>query len=259
MDAQHVAARAFAWGGALLFAAALAYFLFSYAVTFGEITSNTAGSSALRVIATDVALFSAFALHHSIFARIPVREFVRRIVPPQLERSVYVWAASLMLIGVCYWWQAVPGIAWQVPRPWSWAMLAVQVAGIWLTLRSAAVIDGLELAGVRQRSTPNYQLPTSKSLQERNPANPGWELEVGRWEFRTEGPYGWVRHPIYLGWILVVFALGTMTMTRLVFAAVSSVYLLAAIPFEERTILAQAANYRDYQRRVRWRLIPGIY
>ena len=84
-------------------------------------------------------------------------------------------------------------------------------------------------------------------------------MEVGRWEFRTEGPYGWVRHPIYLGWILVVFALGTMTMTRLVFAVVSSLYLLAAIPFEERTILAQAANYRDYQRRVRWRLIPGIY
>ena len=53
--------------------------------------------------------------------------------------------ASLMLIGTCYCWQAIPGVAWHIPRPWSWAMLAAQVAGIWLTLRSAAVIDGLEL------------------------------------------------------------------------------------------------------------------
>ncbi len=242
MNAQHVAARAFAWGGALLFAAALAYFLFSYSVTFGEITAgDIPGDSALRAMAIDVALFSAFALHHSIFARIPVRAFIRRIVPAQLERSVYVWVASLMLIGICYCWQAVPGVAWHIPRPWSWAMLAVQVAGIWLTLRSAAVIDGLELAGVRHlvgRGRPSGRPDM---------------------EFKTAGPYGWVRHPIYLGWILVVFALGTMTMTRLVFAVVSSVYLLVAIPFEERTLRAQSEAYADYMRRVPRKLIPGLY
>ena len=233
MNAQRVAARAFAWGGALLFAGALGYFLFSYSVTFGEITGGTPGGSALQAIAIDVALFSAFALHHSIFARIPVRAFIRRIVPAQLERSVYVWVASLMLISACYWWRAVPGVAWQIPRPWSWAMLAVQVAGIWLTLRSAAVIDGLELAGVRQGHAA---------------------------EFKSVGPYGWVRHPIYLGWILVVFALGTMTTTRLVFAVVSSVYLLVAIPFEERTLRSQSGGaYDGYVRQVPWKLIPGIF
>lgn len=237
MNAQHVAARAVwwggAWGGALLFAAALAYFLFSYTVTFGEITAGaTPGDSARRAIAIDVALFSAFALHHSLFARIPVRAFIRRIVPAPLERSVYVWVASLMLIGTCYWWQPVPGVAWHIPRPWSWATLAVQLAGIWLTLRSAAVIDGLELAGVRQGHAA---------------------------EFKTVGPYGWVRHPIYLGWMLVVFALGTMTMTRLVFAVVSSVYLLVAIPLEERTLRAQSDAYADYMRRVPRKLIPGLY
>jgi protein-S-isoprenylcysteine O-methyltransferase Ste14 len=85
-------------------------------------------------------------------------------------------------------------------------------------------------------------------------------LEVGRWEFRTEGPYGWVRHPIYLGWILVVFGLGTMTMTRLVLAVVSSVYLLVAIPFEERTLRAQSGGaYDDYVRQVPRKLIPRVY
>ena len=78
-------------------------------------------------------------------------------------------------------------------------------------------------------------------------------------EFKTAGPYGWVRHPIYLGWILVVFAVGTMTMTRVVFAGISSLYILIAIPLEERTIRAHAPAYDDYMRKVPRKLIPGLY
>jgi protein-S-isoprenylcysteine O-methyltransferase Ste14 len=50
-----------------------------------------------------------------------------------------------------------------------------------------------------------------------------------------------------------------MTMTRLVFAVVSSVYLLVAIPLEERTLRAQSDAYADYMRRVPRKLIPGLY
>ena len=139
---------------------------------------SPAGALEPGAIAFDIALFSAFALHHSIFARIPVRALVRRIVPEQLERSVYVWVASLMLIGVCYAWRTVPGVLWQVSRPWSWAILAVQLVGIWLTLRSAAVIDGLDLAGVRQASTPP---PSRDEVHARFG-------ETSPVEFKTEGP-----------------------------------------------------------------------
>ena len=233
MDTDHTAARAFAWGGAVLFAAALAYFLFSYAVTFGEIVP---GNPELRAILIDVALFSVFALHHSVFARPPVRAFVQSRVPAHLERSVYVWVASLMLIAVCAVWLAVPGALWQLQPPWSWVTIVVQVAGIWLTLRAATVIDPFDLAGLC------------------------WKQPVGPMVFRTSGPYGWVRHPIYLGWILVVFSVGTMTMTRLVFAVVSSVYILIAIPLEERTIRASSEGaYEDYMRRVPWKLIPRFF
>ena len=240
MNGQHAAARAFAWAGAALFAAALVYFVFSYAVTFGEIVT---GKFAPGAIAINVALFSAFALHHSIFARDAARAFVARTVSTALERSVYVWVASLMLIGVCYAWRPVAGVAWQIPAPWSWPIVAVQLAGIWLSLRGAAVIDAFDLAGVRQVINPKSQIPKPKSQ-----------------EFKTDGPYGWVRHPIYLGWVLLVFGVGTMTMTRLVFAVVSSVYLLIAIPFEERTLRAHSGDaYDDYIRRVPWKLIPRIY
>ena len=241
MNAQHPATRTFAWAGGALFVAALVYFLFSYSITFGEIT---AGKAAPGTIAFNIVLFSAFALHHSVFARDAVRAFVRRLVSAPLERSVYVWAASLMLIGVCFAWRPVPGVAWQIPSPWNWAMVAVQLGGVWMTLHATAIIDGLELAGVRQVLKPKSQTPNPKSQM----------------EFTTDGPYGWVRHPIYLGWILLVFAVGTMTMTRLLFAGVSTVYILIAIPFEERTLRTHSAGaYDDYVRRVPWKLIPRIY
>jgi len=241
VNAEHAGARAFAWAGAVLFAGALAYFLYSYSLTFGEIGTGEIGR---RDIATNVALFSLFALHHSIFARLRVRALVQRTVPAKLERSVYVWVASLMLIGVCYLWRVLPGTLWQIDAPWSWALAGVQLFAVWLTLRSAVVIDAFDLAGVRQVLNPKTQDSKPKSQTV---------------EFKTDGPYGWVRHPIYLGWMLIVFSVGTMTMTRFVFAAVSTVYLLVAIPFEERTIRAQFRGYDEYVRRVPRKLIPGVY
>ena len=98
-----------------------------------------------------------------------------------------------------------------------------------------------------QLPTTNAQpLPTSKHQKE--------------FDFKTTGPYGLVRHPIYLGWFLIVFAVGTMTMTRLVFAVVSCVYLLIAIPLEERSLRAASGGaYDRYMQQVRRKLIPGVF
>jgi len=235
------AARAFAWGGALLFFGSLSFFLYTYAVTFGE-RGAAAGPAGLGVpaagaAALDVALFTLFALHHSIFARERVRSRIARIVPAGLERASYVWVASLMLVGLCLLWQPVPGVAWQASGAWRWTALGAQAFGIWLTLRSAAALDILELAGVRQLFRPDRPFV-----------------------FTTSGPYGWVRHPIYTGWLLLVFGVPTMTMTRLVFATVSSLYLLVAIPLEERSIRRAAGPaYEGYAEQVPWKLLPWVF
>ncbi len=222
----------FTWLGAIVFFVSLAYFLFSYLTTFGEPAS---GGAAAPAITWNVALFTVFALHHSVFARGRVRAAIARLLPQPLERSFYVWIASVLFIGVCALWQPVPGIAWRVDGPLVWVLRAVQAAGVWLTLRSAVVLDIRDLAGLRAAAG-------------------------GAIEFKTSGPYGWVRHPIYTGWFLMVFAASPMTMTRLVFAAVSCAYLIIAIPLEERSMLNAAAGaYERYRKQVRWRLVPRIY
>jgi protein-S-isoprenylcysteine O-methyltransferase Ste14 len=229
------AARLFAWSGAALFCASLLYFLFTYAVTFTEIR---AGRFTIGSIVVNIALFSIFALHHSLFARGPVRAWVMRHVSPRLERSVYVWIASVLFILTCADWRYVQGVAWYVEGAWAWLLHLAQVVGIVLTIRSAAIIDAFELAGIRQL-TPRAMTQT---------------------DFRTAWPYGWVRHPIYAGWFLLVWPVALMTMTRLVFAATSCAYLLVAIPLEERTLRATTGGaYDAYARTVRWRLLPYVY
>lgn len=241
--ASATVARAFRWTGALIFAASLAYFFHQYLTRFGTVTVDGNGPAA---IAWNGLLFTAFALHHSVFAREPVRRWIRRRLPPGLERSLYVWVASLCFIAVCALWRPVPGLAWEAAGAAVWLLRGVQTAGVWLTLRSAAILDVRVLAGIASEGAPE-----SGSADER----PGGESP-----FKTTGPYGWVRHPIYSAWFLVVFFVSPMTVTRLVFAVISSAYLLIAIPLEERTMRATSRGaYDQYMRVVRWRLLPGVY
>jgi protein-S-isoprenylcysteine O-methyltransferase Ste14 len=232
--------RAAAWAGAGLFLASLAYFAWFYLVLLGQPVAVPAGRVP-GAVAINLALFSAFALHHSAFARSGAKTLVQRLLPGPLERVTYVWLASLLLFAVCLLWQPLPGIAWQAPGPLAWALHAVQLAGIVLTLRSASRIDIWELAGVRQAREQAASSGASSPLE-------------------ISGPYRWLRHPIYLGWVLVVFGVPTMTSGRLLFAGVSTFYLVVAIPWEERSLQAEFGQaYRDYQRQVRWRLVPGVW
>jgi protein-S-isoprenylcysteine O-methyltransferase Ste14 len=69
-----------------------------------------------------------------------------------------------------------------------------------------------------------------------------------------------VRHPIYLGWVLMTFGAPEMTATRFSFAAISTAYLIVAVPFEERSLVRTFGDaYREYRARVRWRMVPGLY
>ena len=248
-----------------MFAASLAFFLYSYLVRFGR---PAAGPGVLVPVAIDAALFTLFALHHSLFARPLVKRWLfsagvrprsdrgqtgvgagsdrgRTEVRPgsdlgltPLERPAYVWVASVLFIAVCAAWRPVPGELYHVTGVVALAAYAVHAAGIVLTARGSARLDVFDLAGVRAVSpAPVPHVP-----------------------LQTHGVYGFVRHPVYFAWVLMVVGTPHMTMTRLTFAVISTTYLAIAIPFEERGLLdVFGSEYRDYQKRVRWRIIPGVY
>jgi protein-S-isoprenylcysteine O-methyltransferase Ste14 len=232
------AARVVALLGGLVFIASLLYFVYSFAFRFGRPASGAGSTLAPALV--DIALFTVFALHHSVFARTGVKAWLMRHAPPDLERSIYVWVSSLLFIAVCAWWRPVPGVYWDADGWLAMSLTTLQAAGGVAAVAFARQLDVLDLAGVRQvwRSAP---APPAAAIQDR-------------------GGYGLVRHPIYLAWLVVVWAAPVMTGTRLVFAAVSSAYLVVAIPIEERSLVrAFGEDYEAYRRRVRWRMIPGLY
>ena len=219
-----------AWVGASLFAISLAAFLFSYAVTFA---GQPVLSRPVEDAAVNLLLFALFAVHHSLFARTRIRAWVARTVPALPERTLFVCVASVLLLLVCWFWRLLPGTIWRVEGMPAALLHGVQFAGLLLVIRSAAVVGVRDLAG----------LSTSRSS-----------------EVKVRGPYRWIRHPIYAGWLLLTFGVPLMSTTRFVFAAASAVYLLIAIPLEERTLRSTAPlGYARYATQVRWRLLPGVY
>jgi methanethiol S-methyltransferase len=230
-----------ALGGGLVFVFSLLFFVRCYVVGFPRPRSG--GPITWRPILLNIALFSVFALHHSVFARTGLKAWIKRTLPPELERSFYVWVSSLLFILTCALWQQVPGEAWRVD---GWARIPfqlLQAMGAILAVSCARRLGTFWLAGISQVLPPRPEAAQATATP---------SLDVS-------GPYALVRHPIYLGWLLFVWATPVMTGTRFVFAAVSSLYLVVAVEFEERDLRATfGATYVDYQRRVRSKMIPFV-
>jgi protein-S-isoprenylcysteine O-methyltransferase Ste14 len=214
-----------------MFVLSLAVCAYTYLIVWASPAAHPLSPAA---IAIDALLVTVFAVHHSVFAREHVKAVVARAVPERLLRSFYVWIASVLLILVCVLW--VPAGA-DVYRTGGWLAIVhagVQLYGVWLIAQAVRGIDPLELAGIRGES-------------ERGP-------------LQVRGPYAFVRHPLYFGWVLAVLGPAHMTGDRLVFGTVTTLYLLIAIPWEEQSLLRSFGDdYARYRRAVRWRIVPFIY
>jgi methanethiol S-methyltransferase len=253
-----LAARLFAIGGALLFAASLASAIVLDRRFGQRVTLEPLGAGDGWRVLVNVALFSVFALHHSVMARTGAKAWLMHHVPVELERSSYVWIASALFLMTCLTWQPIPSLVYEVGAPWSWGLTAARVAGICLTLDAASRIDPRELAGLRQAwrygAAPHAGIAPATVDRVGASALGTPEPLVAR------GGYRFVRHPIYLGWILMVWGVPHVSAGRLTFAIISTLYLLVAIPLEERSLRERfGAGYGSYTHRVRWRVLPGVY
>src|SRR5262245_12667716 len=232
-DRRQRMTRLLVWIGGVLFVTALAVCLWWYLFEAGQPRPWLGWAP----VAADAFLVTLFALHHSLFARERVKQMMLRVVPEALLRSVYVWIASLLLIAVCFAWRFVGGNLYDVSGAPGALFVVVQLAGIAVIAQSVRAIDPLELAGIK----PSSRMPDGGGLQ-------------------VTGVYGLVRHPLYLGWVLAVFGAAHMTGDRLTFAALTTLYLAVAVPWEERSLVRSFGDsYRHYQKLVRWRMIPFIY
>ena len=212
---------------------------FLYAVGFvGNLLVPRSLDSAANIpltnaLAIDFSLLGIFALQHSLMARQWFKDWWTQIVPKPVERSTYVLFSNLCLIALFYFWQPMGIEVWNVQNSWARAIFYSLFAFGWLlVLASSFLINHFDLFGLRQV----YLYLIGQ--------------EYTQLDFATPGPYKLVRHPLYVGWIFAFWFTPTMTLAHLVFALVTTAYILVAIQFEERDLLkihGQAyANYRHH-------------
>jgi protein-S-isoprenylcysteine O-methyltransferase Ste14 len=213
---------------------------FLYAIGFvGNLIvpkSIDSGEPALfsQALLINVLLLGLFAIQHSVMARPAFKRWWTRFVPKPVERSTYVLLASLALILLFWQWRPLTDVVWNVENPVGryilWALFFLG----WVTvLVGTCLINHFDLFGLRQ-----------VYLYQRGE-------EYTHLTFRTPFLYKIVRHPIMLGFIIAFWSTPHMTIGHLIFAIVTTAYIVIAIQLEERDILRiHGTAYEEYRKQV---------
>ncbi|MGA2711419.1 MAG: methanethiol S-methyltransferase [Steroidobacteraceae bacterium] len=231
--------------GLFCYAVFLASFL--YAIGFiGDLVvpktiDSIPSSNMPEALAVNLVLLGLFAVQHSVMARQGFKAVWTRIVPRALERSTYVLISSLLLGLICWKWQAIPTVVWNISSPvFKTLLLALFALGWLILLLSTFMINHFDLFGLRQ-----------VYLRLRG-------LDYTPLSFTERALYKFVRHPIYLGFVIAFWATPHMSVGHLIFSIATTGYIFIGIFLEERDLMKyHGVDYGAYRARVPMLLPTG--
>ena len=225
----HLLLSALAWAGFGVVTVWTTAFLAD--VVLPRTVDSPARTSTGWAITTDLALLLFFAVQHSVMARRPVKAWLGRHVPQELERTTYVLATDVCLVLLLALWQPWGGQVWHLEGGAAVALWSLFALGWVLAVASTFAIDHLELVGLRQAGWAP-------------PRATGSDLYVG-------GLYAVVRHPLMTGLLVAFWATPHLGASHLMFALAASGYIAVGVRFEERDLRRGfGAAYDDYAARV---------
>ena len=181
----------------------------------------------------DAGLSMAFFIQHSGMVRRSFRQRLSRFLPEEYEGAIYAIISGIVLLAVVVLWQksspffTVPGGVFR------WLFYVVYVLSftgfIWGS-RSLKVFDPHGLKPILGRLRGKRPRPVLLSVR---------------------GPYRWVRHPLYLFMMLMIWSCPDLTSDRLLFNGLWTAWIVIGSVLEERDLVSEFDDaYREYQRKV---------
>lgn len=224
--------------GTVAYALFLAVFLYAMGFVGGFLTPTKLDGplegSLLLALLMNTGLLALFAVQHSVMARPWFKQWWTRVIPQPIERSTYVLFTNAVMIVLFAYWQPIGVTIWKTDSPLGLSIAYTFFAIGWLTvLVTTFMINHFDLFGLRQvwlyfRGRPYESLP-----------------------FKTPGLYRYVRHPLYIGWMIAFWATPYMTLGHLAFANLMTVYMVIAVVFEEKDLVVHfGKRYEKYQQDV---------
>lgn len=209
-------------------------------VAIGTRPPNEPRMGVPAALAVDTVLVGLFGLQHSGMAR---SAWKRRVMPdsPAAQRLWYVALSGAVLWLLVLLWQPLPGMVYRLSGAAAAAMHALSAGGLVLVVWATHLTGGWQLLGVDAWLTLALGRPPHEAA------------------LITRGPYRWIRHPLILGVLILLWATPELSVSRLVLNAALGAYALLGVVLEERDLTAQfGESYRRYRQQT-YRLLPGVW
>lgn len=214
-------------------------FLFQGSWTIIHLDLSTKGA-----LIFDAFLSMIFFLQHSIMVREGFKIRLRKFCPEIYQKAFYAMGSIIVLLLVIVFWQQSHLVVMRAEGFSFWFLRGVFLfcpAGFLWAVKSLDAFDALGVNVLIDQtggSTDNTRPITAR------------------------GPYRWSRHPIYLLVIVIIWACPVLTLDRLIFNVLWSIWIIIGTFLEDRDLHRKFGDrYREYSRRVSMLIpyrIPGI-
>lgn len=221
-------------GAGILFGVAT-HVLFAFTVwhLFFFLRDGRPAEGSMAGLAIDCGLALGFAIPHSLLLWPPCAQRLKRWIAPQFYGCFYCVATCLTLLVLFHGWR---GHAWLVWEARGVARSCVQAAflGSWISLFYSLHLTGL---GYQTGFTPWWHWVRGRPSPRRN--------------FVPRGAYHYLRHPVYLSFLGLIWFTPRMTLDHAILTSVWTVYIFVGSHLkDERLAYFLGASYREYQARV---------